>query len=355
MINDKRITDRTVQITKATLLEALQLMDSSESKLLFVFDDKNFVGLLSIGDIQRGIIKGFALDSNISEVLRESINTAKISDSISSIKSVMFDKRLECMPVLNDEGELEEIYFWEDLFQEKPTFEKINLPVVIMAGGKGTRLKPLTNVLPKPLIPLGDKTILEEIMDRFVAYECKNFFLSVNYKADFIKYYLESLKNETYNVEYFQETKPLGTAGSLFLLKNKINTSFFVSNCDIIIDQDYSEIYKYHRDNQNEITIVVALKHVYLPYGTVQSGDNGQLKSMKEKPELTFKVNSGMYILEPHLLEDIPEDSFFHITELIEKVKKRKGKVGVFPVSEKSWTDIGQWNEYNKIISNYTS
>lgn len=350
--------DEILRITikkSATILYALKQMDSVGVKLLIVVQDNKYLGLLSIGDIQRSIINNIDLNSSIETIMRNDYVVSKPQEDINDVKEIMLKIRSEFMPIVDEENNILGVYFWKDLFQEKPNFQKINLPVVIMAGGKGTRLKPLTNVLPKPLIPLGDKTILEEIMDRFVAYECKNFFLSVNYKADFIKYYLESLKNETYNVEYFQETKPLGTAGSLSLLKGKVNTSFFVSNCDIIIDQDYSEIYKYHRDNQNEITIVVALKHIYLPYGTVQSGDNGQLKSIKEKPELTFKVNSGMYILEPHLLEDIPEDSFFHITELIEKVKKRKGKIGVFPVSEKSWTDIGQWNEYNKIISNYTS
>ena len=144
----------------------------------------------------------------------------------------------------------------------------------------------------------------------------------------------------------------MGTAGSLSLLKGKVNETFFVSNCDIIIEQDYSEILDFHRANQNEISIVAALKHYPIPYGTIESCEGGKLVNITEKPELTFKINSGMYILEPHLLEEIPKNQFFHITHLIEKIHQRRGNLGVFPVSEKSWKDIGEWDEYLKSNSN---
>ncbi len=148
-----------------------------------------------------------------------------------------------------------------------------------------------------------------------------------------------------------EEEKPLGTAGSLSLLKDKINESFFVSNCDILINQDYSEILEYHLSNKNEITIVAALKHFSIAYGTIETGENGQLVKLIEKPELTLKINSGMYILEPNLLNEIPENQIFDITDLISKLQKEKRKVGVFPVSEKSWIDIGDWKEYLNNIS----
>ena len=220
-----------------------------------------------------------------------------------------------------------------------------------MAGGKGTRLKPLTNIIPKPLLPIGEKTILETIMDKFMDIGCSAFYLSVNYKADSIRHYFDTLERNNYTISYFKEDKPLGTIGSLFLLKRIINQTFFISNCDIIIEEDYSEIYKYHKANSNEITIVAALKHYPIPYGTIETGENGKLITLTEKPELTFKINSGMYILEPHLLLEIPNNSFYHITDLIEKVKKRKGQIGVFPVSEKSWKDIGNWSEYKEMIN----
>ena len=217
-----------------------------------------------------------------------------------------------------------------------------------MAGGRGTRLAPLTNVWPKPLIPINQKTIVEDIMDRFVEVGCNEFYLSVNYKAEVIQQYFDNLNSPFYKITYIREEKPLGTAGSLYLLKDKIHSTFFVSNCDILIEEDFTSIYEYHKTHQNEITIVAAIKSFPIPYGTIETGEGGQLKSIQEKPELSFKINTGMYILEPNLIQEIPKNDFFHITTLIEKLHREGRKVGVFPVSEGSWKDIGNWEEYIK-------
>ncbi len=351
-MNDKQQKISAISIEQsATMLDALKQMDLTYKRLLLVFKDNQFVNVLSIGDIQRAIIRNQSLDTEITEILRKETRVANINDSFDFIKSQMLKYKAECMPVLDENNQLNDVHFWDEVFteQEKPVKAELNLPVVIMAGGRGTRMKPLTNVIPKPLIPLGEKTIIEEIMEHFTQYECNNFFLSVNYKADTIKHYFDQLEYP-YHIHYFQEDKPLGTAGSLHLLKNQIDSPFFVTNCDIIIEEDYAEIYNYHRNNKNELTVVAALKHYPIPYGTIETGDNGLLKKLSEKPELTFKINSGMYILEPHLLKEIPKNAFFHITDLIEKIKNRKGKVGVFPVSEKSWKDIGTWDAYIKEI-----
>lgn len=344
----KKYNDRVI-LPNTTLIEAFKKMDVLDKKLLLVLDnDDLFKGLISAGDIQRAIIANKPLHTEVKDVLRADIKIAKPSDSPEEIKKIIFDFRMEFCPIVNNKREVIDIYFWEDIFSQKEQPKKqFNLPVVVMAGGMGTRLKPLTNVLPKPLIPIGEKTMLEEIFERFGKYGCNNYNISVNYKADLIEYYINSLKLP-YSINYFKETKPLGTAGSLHLLKGTINSTFFVTNCDILIEQDYSEILDYHKENMNEITIVAALKHYPIPYGTIETGENGQLVSLIEKPELTFKINSGMYILEPKLINEIPIDTFFHITDLIEKVKQRDGKVGVFPISESSWKDIGDWNEYIK-------
>ncbi len=334
------------------ILFALKKMDKSDKRLLLVFNGDQFKSLLSIGDIQRAIIKDVDLTSPISKITRQNIRVAKKGDSYISIKDMMLKHRAECMPVVDNNNNLVDVYFWKDVFggEVKRKQSKINLPVVIMAGGKGTRLKPITNILPKPLIPINEKTILEEIMDKFTEVGCHDFYFSLNYRAEMIKHYFETLKNADYNIKYFQEEKPLGTAGSLYLLKNKINSTFFVSNCDILIKQDVDEIYKFHKANKNRITIVSALKHYLIPYGTLETCENGILTSLQEKPELTFQINTGMYILEPDVLQEIPDNTFFHITDLIEKIKEEGHKVGVFPINEGSWTDIGQWNEYLKNI-----
>ena len=333
------------------MLQALKKMDELDVKLLIVIDDVKFTGVLSIGDIQRAIIKNKSLETPVKNILRTNITAAYENETPEEIKSKMLVYRTECMPVLDAENNLTDVYFWNDVFKEKHRESKtLDIPVIIMAGGFGTRLKPLTNIIPKALVPIGEKPIIEIIMDGFFKAGVRKFFVSVNYKGEMVKYYFDHLENSPFNIEYIHEPKPMGTAGSISLLKGKIDKPFFISNCDILIDQDYNDIYEYHKQNKNEITLVGSLKHYKIPYGILETGEDGVLTHMKEKPELTFLINSGMYLLEPHLLKEVPDDTFFHITDLIENVRKRGGKAGVFPVSEKAWLDIGEWNEYQQTI-----
>ena len=347
-MNDKQ---KQVQIEySASILSALKKMDETKRKLLIVTKDDRFLRLLSIGDIQRAISKGVDLNNPVADILRGSTVVANVNDDMKAVKASMLERKNEFMPVLDDDQRIVNVIFWEDLFEKKDRISQsnLNLPVVIMAGGQGTRLRPLTNVLPKPLIPIGEQTMMEDIMDRFVECGCKDFYVSVNYMADFIRHYFDNFSKHKYNIEYFQEDKPLGTAGSLHLLKGKIKDTFFVSNCDSILNEDYGEILRYHRDNKNEITVVSVMKSIYIPYGTLETGEDGLLQTIQEKPELTFKINTGMYILEPHLLKEIPSDRVYHITYLIDKLVKEGRRVGVFPVNEGSWTDVGNWDEYLK-------
>ena len=345
-----KILKRTIA-PNASLLEAMKKMDASCVKTLLVFDGKKFLGMLTIGDIQRTIIKNISLNSCIQDVLCKDKIYASPEDSVESIKKQMKILRAECMPVVDKNGNFVNAFFWSDFFKAENGVarEKINLPVVIMAGGKGTRLKPITNVIPKPLIPIGDKTILEEIMDQFENIGCKQFYMSVNYKSDMMRFYLDQLEHK-YSIDFFEEAKPLGTIGSVSLLKGKINTPFFVSNCDIMIDQDYRDVYDYHKQNKNDLTIVTAVKSIRIPYGVIDTGDDGLMTGLREKPEITYMINTGVYLLNPGLIDEIPEGEFFHITHLMEKVKSRGGRVGCFPVSEGSWRDMGEWPEYLKMI-----
>ena len=326
-------------------------MDSQRVKMLFVLEKGHFVSILTIGDIQRAIVKNIALDTPVAQVVDRNKKYAHIGDSMDDIRIKMLEIRAECMPVLDEKGELADVIFWRDLFEKEEIAlrPKINLPVVIMAGGKGTRLKPITNVIPKPLVPVGDKTILEVIMDQFESIGCHKFYMSVNYKADMMKYYLSQLDHK-YDIEFFMEDKPLGTIGSVSLLKGKITTPFFVSNCDSINEQDYRDVWDYHVNNHNDMTIVTMVKSFKIPYGVIETGEDGLMTALKEKPEQTYQVNTGVYILNPELIDEIPEGEFFHITHLMEKVQSRGGRVGCFPVSEHSWKDMGEWPEYLKMI-----
>ena len=350
MYNDIRLQKRSIKISD-TIISALKQMDREKTKLLFVFSDEIFVGMLTIGDIQRAILNSVDLNNIIDTILDHNKIYAHIGDSLKSIKQKMQELRAEAMPVLDAGGSIIDIYYWSDLWTEnqKRENEYINLPVVIMAGGKGTRLKPLTNIYPKPLIPIGEKTVIETIMDKFLSYDCHDFYISVNYKAGMIKNYFSYLNNDAYHITYFQENKPMGTAGSLRLLKDSINSTFFVSNCDTLIDEDYASILEYHRNNHNELTVVAALKTYSIPYGTIKTGSDGILEGVDEKPTLTFKVNTGLYILEPTVFDDIPDD-FFHITHLMDKLHQEGRRVGIYPISQNDWTDMGDWDEYLKLV-----
>jgi dTDP-glucose pyrophosphorylase len=334
-----------------SLLAAMKQMDAGGFKTLFVFWDNKFVGLLTIGDIQRAIIRGISLSAPVSAILDKNKVYGFVSEPQEDIRNKMRRLRAEVMPILDDEHELVDVWFWGDQFKssEASIREAIDLPVVIMAGGKGTRLKPLTNVIPKPLVPIGDKTILEEIMDRFESIGCHNFYMSVNYKAEMMHFYLNQLEHK-YNIEFFEEDKPLGTIGSVSLLKGKLKSPFFVSNCDIIIDQDYRDVYDYHIENRNDLTLVTAVKSFRIPYGVIETGEDGLMEGLQEKPELTYMINTGLYLLNPDCIDEIPEGDIFHITQLIERIKAKKGRVGCFPVSERSWRDMGEWPEYLKMI-----
>ena len=336
-----------------TIHSVFKKMDELKRKLLIVVKDDKFFSLVSIGDIQRAIINNVQMNAPVTSIVREGVTVAHVGDNIEDIKQKMLVRRNEFMPIISSDNEIVDVIMWETLFanEKQKKQSNLNLPVVIMAGGKGTRLAPLTNVLPKPLIPIGKKTMIEDIMDKFVDCGCNEFHISVNYKAEMIRYYLDSLLNSNYKISYFQEEKPLGTAGSLYLLRDKIKSTFFVSNCDIIIDQDYAEVLAYHKENKNEITIVAALKNYPIPYGTLTTNAEGLLESIEEKPEYVFKINTGLYILESHLIDEIPLDEFYHITTLIEKLHQEKRRVGVFPVSNGSWTDIGNWAEYLPYIN----
>ncbi len=335
-----------------TLLDALKKMDSEHTKMLFVFEDGHFLGILTIGDIQRSIIRNIPLTEQVNNIIESGKVYCNPTDSPVEIKRVMMRERCKYMPVVDDRGELCDVLIWDEIFNQpqEQNRPKIDLPVVIMAGGKGTRLKPITNVIPKPLVPVGDKTILEVILDQFESIGCHKFYMSVNYKADMMKYYLSQLDHK-YNIEFFQEDKPLGTIGSVSLLKGKITTPFFVSNCDSINEQDYRDVYDYHVSNQNDMTIVTMVKSFKIPYGVIETGEDGLMTALKEKPEQTYQVNTGVYILNSKLIDEIPQGEFFHITHLMEKVQKRGGRVGCFPVSEHSWRDMGEWPEYLKMIN----
>jgi len=268
-------------------------------------------------------------------------------------KRLMVEKGLLQLPIVDTHNSIFDLVVESDFLRKgepSETKKKLNSKVVIMAGGKGTRLEPFTKILPKPLIPVGDKTILEWIMDEFALYGIDTFHFSVNHKSEMIKAYFSELKNK-YKIHYVMEDSPLGTAGSLRLLNDDFKEDFFVTNCDIIIKDRYDKIWDYHKEGHFDITIVASLQHHTVPYGVCELNGDGHLNKINEKPEYDFLINTGMYILKPEVLKIIPENQFYHITNLIEDAQKIGKKIGVFPIPEGAWIDVGQWGEYKNAVA----
>jgi len=338
-----------------TIKEALKQIDFGGKKIVFVVDCNNrLIGSVSDGDIRRAILNNISLDNHVEQIINKNPKSVFEADPILTVKSLMLKHRIEVIPQLNIKYEIVDILFWDQIFGpvHERIHQQIDLPVVIMAGGKGTRMDPFTRILPKPLIPIGDKPIIEVIMDEYAKFGMKNFFISINHKGKMIKTYFEDHESG-YSIVYINEEKPLGTAGALKYLIGKIDSSFFVSNCDIIIKDDYSKIYEFHKEEKYALTMVASMQHHTIPYGVCEIENGGELKNMIEKPQYDFLVNSGMYLLNPEVLRFIPENEFFHFTHLIDRLKKNGYKIGVYPVSEKSYIDVGQWGEYKKAIEQF--
>jgi len=332
---------------------AMKLLDKTAEKCLLVVDtESRLLGTLTDGDIRRAILSGASFSSTISGIYNN--NPVKLESNVQDndeVKKIILENKIDLIPLVDKDIKLIGYKTWEEVFGNGNSRKQKNLkvPVVIMAGGKGSRLEPFTKILPKPLVPINEKPIIEHIIEKFTNIGCEDFYLTVNYKAKILKAYFEELSPK-YNVSFVDEPEPLGTAGSLKFLMGEFNEPFFVTNCDIIIKTYYNELYDFHISNNFDLSLVASTKEYIIPYGTCELNEEGHLLHINEKPKYDFLINTGLYIVNPELLDIIPNDKFFHITHLIEKAKNMGKKVGVFPVNEDAWIDVGQWAEYKKAV-----
>ena len=345
MINENKFTS-----PSSTLKQALKQMSKFGLKCLIVIDKNKFIGTLSDGDIRRALLSSSDMDSKIDNICNKnaySIQKKGFDEEL--IKEIFLEEKFDLIPIINPDGSVERIIEWDEIFSEKSQSVSLSTPVVIMAGGMGTRMEPFTNVLPKPLIPLSERTVIEHIIDKFTNVGIDKFFISINFKGKILKAFFEEL-DPSYTIEFVEENEPLGTAGALHKLKNQISSTFMVTNCDVVIDLDHSDLIDFHKKNQFDITLVASTKEIVIPYGACEINTDGSLKKILEKPKLDYLINSGLYVLEPSVLEYIPKNKFFHITDLIEKVIQAEKKIGVFPIDDTAWVDIGQWEEYKNAV-----
>lgn len=332
-----------------TVSEGIRKLDIAGSKIILVTNNGKLTGVVTDGDIRRWILKNGSFDAEIREMMHRSPRVVQ-KEELECAKQMMIQMRLEAIPVIDKNHIPVDVIFLHDIIGgECIKYKQTNLPVVIMAGGKGTRLYPYTNVLPKPLIPIGRTTIVERIIESFQKNGCKDFWLILNYKKALIKAYFAE-KEHTYRIHYVEEEDFFGTCGSIGALKAKINEPFFVSNCDVLLDIDYSKLEEFHKKKGNEITCVTSLKHQQVPYGVLELERGGAIKKITEKPEFNYNVNTGIYIMEPTVFGDIPKGQVYHMTDLMNKLLLEHRKVGAYPVTDKCWQDMGEVDEMKKMI-----
>jgi len=331
------------------LREAIKQMDKAALQVLIVVNDEDkLLGVVTDGDVRRTIINEIDFKEPISSIMTKNpIAMSYLGDKNEALR-LMKKHTIRHIPLIDKENRVRGLIVWEDFIKNgEVTYSYKNTPVVIMAGGKGARLDPFTKILPKPLIPIGEKPIIELIMGNFIKYGFNKFLISLNYRAEMIKMYFSENPNN-YQIEYVQEKEFLGTAGSLSLIKSKLIDTFILSNCDIIIDANFDRLLNYHRENKNKVTILAVMRHIKIPYGVLKTQD-ADLDEFIEKPEYHFIVNSGVYALEPDIIELIPKNQPMDMPDLLLLAKKKEFKIQVYPMSC-SWFDVGEWEEYKKAM-----
>lgn len=302
------------------------------------------VAVISDGDIRRYLLGNADMNVTVGEMANHNPRLLKENER-NKIKEYFMQYPITALPVIDQEGSIVEIWLKNGKCVRRK--KSLNLPVVIMAGGKGTRLYPYTQILPKPLIPIGEKTITEHILERFLSYDCKNVYMIVNYKKKFIETYFQEI-DERYRIEFVEEDAFYGTGGGLKLLKD-IHETFFMTNCDILIDVDYAEILSYHRKKGNLITMVCARYEMTLPYGVVEVNDAGHLMEMNEKPSFTFLTNTGFYVMEPGVIDQIPGNTHIDMTDIIKQCSEEGERVGCYVIEKDAWMDMGQMDQLEKM------
>jgi dTDP-glucose pyrophosphorylase/predicted transcriptional regulator len=330
-----------------SIRDAIRQLDQTARKILVVEEDHKLAGVLTDGDIRRWILK----NKDISMPVRLIMNTAPVvikKEKSHLALEIMKEKQIEGLPLVNDNNEVTDILFWNELNDHEPGRQKkTQTPVVIMAGGRGSRLYPYTKIIPKPLIPIGDTPIVERIMNQMMEYGFYEFYLTINYKKELIKAYFND--DHPYHLHLIEEDQPLGTAGSLNLVKKDIKGSFLVSNCDILVDVNYTKLLIHHQTHKNKITVVTAMKSYEIPYGVVTLGGSGSIDALNEKPRYELLVSTGLYVLEEEILKYIPQDQYFDMTDLIRRCLKNGELVGAYPVMDSAWLDMGEFSEMKKM------
>ena len=349
--NDMTELEKTMLINEnMTIEDAMKVINQGISKTVFLVSNYVLRGSMTDGDVRRHLLRGGLLTENVCKIVNYKPKFFKENDCV-NYQKYMIENELTAVPIVDQQMKIVRI---ERLKRKEEAVRRIeeNIPVIIMAGGLGTRLKPYTEIIPKPLIPIGSKTILERIFDKFEEYGCKKKYVIINYKKKLIEAYFN--EDSEYSELYFiEEPSFLGTAGGIKYTKDVCEEVFFMTNCDVVVDADYYSIWEEHRKKGNIITMVLANKKYCVPYGTVDISDSGNVTCLREKPRIEYKVNTGMYLCNSKLLDYIDDSEKIDMPDLIQRCINAGERIGQVTIDGSDWYDMGEPEQLEKMKKRY--
>ena len=343
----KNIEDITVK-ESISILEVMKIIDESSKQIAIVIDENNkLLGTISDGDIRRALLKNIPLTESVKEIYFKTPTVASINDSREEIINICKVKKIHQIPIVDSKGNLVGLEILDELISKEKKLNK----VVLMVGGLGTRLQPLTENIPKPMLEVGNKPILQTIVEKFAEYGYLDIVMCINYKSHVIKDYFGDGAEFGVNIEYVSEKDRMGTAGALSLLKDKPQEPFFVMNGDLLTNANFEHLHNFHISNNSIGTMCVRDYDFQVPFGVVSIKDT-KILSIDEKPMHKFFVNAGIYMFDPEILDYIPKNEFYDMPTLFKKLIDKNKKVISFPLRE-YWLDVGRIEEYEKANLEY--
>lgn len=346
--NLKRAIEEYTLCLGASIKDAVEIIDKGSIGIVVVVDnDFKLIGTITDGDVRRGLLKGYSLDEKVDLILNKNSISCRLNDSKQKMISVAEKFYINQIPVLDENETLIHIETFHELHKDK----KHDNIVFLMAGGLGTRLRPLTESTPKPMLKVGDKTILEHIINKFKEYGYLRFVISINYLGEQIRDFFGNGASFGVEIEYILEKEKLGTAGSLSLLENLPTRPFFVMNADLVTELNLEQLLLFHEEHDGDATICIRKYEIDIPYGVVKV-ENSQLESIEEKPKHHFFINAGIYVLEPSIIKYIPKNQYLDMPTFLSSLKVEGSQITTFPLREK-WIDIGLPKDYDRANRDY--
>jgi dTDP-glucose pyrophosphorylase len=334
----------------ATVRDAIACIDAGAIEIALVVDsERRLLGTITDGDVRRGLLRGLSLDAGLDGVIHRTPITAPAGTGREPLLRLMTEHSVEQLPLLDGDGCVVDIAFMRHLVQERP-----NTPVVLMAGGQGQRLRPLTEQTPKPMLPVGEKPLLETVLDQVRDAGFGKVLMAVNYQADVIRDHFGHGEGVGLDISYVEEPHALGSAGALNLVREDLDEPFIVMNADLLTNVNLAALLRFHREGANLMTIGVRRFELQVPYGVVEIADE-HVTSLREKPAFGFFVNAGVYAVEPAAVALMPEElEAFNMTDLVDAALARGERIGSFPIRE-YWLDIGQLADYQRADSDHAT